>query len=129
MFALPVSFVYGKYSVRVKRNFFGKCEWECEPHGQRCETSETSETSGTSETNGTSGTGETSGTSGTGGTGGTGEGNCGTNLCQGGTDNYYQTFINKILIMNIETHYKELITQLVSACSYKKILENSSFHY
>ncbi len=23
-FALPVSFVYGKYSVRVKRNFFGE---------------------------------------------------------------------------------------------------------
>lgn len=76
----------------------GKCEWECESHGQRCETSET---------------------------GGTSE----TNLCQRGIDNYYQTFINKILIMNIETHYKELITQLVSACSYKKNLENSSFHY
>ena len=66
--------------------------------------------------NGRAGTGETSGTG-------------GTNLCQTGIDNYYQTFINKILIMNIETHYKELITQLVSACSYKKNLENISFYY
>ena len=33
--------------------------WECEPHGQRCETGETS---GTSETSETSGTGGTSGT-------------------------------------------------------------------
>ena len=32
-----------------------KCEWECEPHGQRCETG------GTGETSGTSGTGETGG--------------------------------------------------------------------
>ena len=44
-----------------------KCEWECEPHGQRCGTggtggtSETSETGGTSETSETGGTGETSG--------------------------------------------------------------------
>ena len=69
--------------------------------------------------NGRNGTGETSET------GGTSE----TNLYQRGIDNYYQTFINKILIMNIETHYKELITQLVSACSYKKNLENISFYY
>lgn len=62
------------------------------------------------------GTGETSGTG-------------GTNLCQRGIDNYYQTFINKILIMNIETHYKKLITQLVPTCSYKKNLENISFYY
>ena len=60
---------------------------------------------------------------------------CGTGGTSGnvraivGQRGIYQTFINKILIMNIETHYKELITQLVSACSYKKILENSSFHY
>ena len=67
----------------------GKCEWECEPHGQRCETSGTSETSE-------------------------------TNLCQRGIDNYYQTFINKILIMNIETHYKELITQLVPTRAIKR---------
>lgn|GEM_PF-1317458 len=97
-FALPVSFVYGKYSVRVKRKIFGKCEWD----RQKCGTS---------------------------GTGGTSEGNCGTNLCQRGIDNYYQTFINKILIMNIETHYKKLITQLVPTCSYKKNLENISFYY
>ena len=31
--------------------------------------------------------------------------------------------------MNIERHYKKLITQLVPTCSYKKNLENSSFHY
>ena len=42
---------------------------------------------------------------------------------------YIKHLLIKILIMNIETHYKELITQLVSACSYKKNLENSSFHY
>ena len=53
---------------------------------------------------------------GTSGTGGTSE----TNLCQRGTDNYYQTFINKILIMNIETHYKELITQLVPTRAIKR---------
>ena len=32
----------------------------------------------------------------------------------------YQTFINKILIMNIETHYKELITQLVPTRAIKR---------
>ena len=79
----------------------GKWDWECEPHGQRCETGGTGGTSETSE-------------------------NVRAIVGQRGI---YQTFINKILIMNIETHYKELITQLVSACSYKKILENSSFHY
>ena len=52
-----------------------------------------------------------------------------TNLCQRGIDNYYQTFINKILIMNIETHYKKLITQLVPTCSCKKNLEYILFHY
>ena len=31
--------------------------------------------------------------------------------------------------MNIETHYKKLITQLVPTCSYKKNLENISFYY
>ena len=54
--------------------------------------------------NGRAGTGETSGTGGTGG----------TNLCQTGIDNYYQTFINKILIMNIETHYNQLIAYIES---------------
>ena len=31
--------------------------------------------------------------------------------------------------MNIETHYKKLITQLVPTCSYKKNLEYILFHY
>jgi len=33
----------------------GKWDWECEPHGQRCETGGTSGTGGTSETSGTGG--------------------------------------------------------------------------
>ena len=33
----------------------GKCEWECEPHGQRCETGGTSGTGGTGETSGRNG--------------------------------------------------------------------------
>ena len=70
-FALPVSFVYGKYSVRVKRKIFGEVQAEqakmrrmgasrtgdcgraeraeCEPHRQRCGTGGTG---GTSETSG-----------------------------------------------------------------------------
>ena len=113
----------------------GKCKWECEPHGQRCGTGGTGGTSGTSETGGTSGTGgtsETSGTSGTSGTGGTSETSGNVRAIVGQTcdkGEYIKHLLIKILIMNIETHYKELITQLVSACSYKKNLENSSFHY
>ena len=51
--------------------FLGKWDWECEPHGQRCETGGTSETGETSETGGTSGTG------------GTNEGNCGMRVYVG----------------------------------------------
>jgi len=53
---------------------------------------------------------------GTGGTGGT-SGNVRAIVGQRGI---YQTFINKILIMNIETHYKELITQLVPTRAIKR---------
>lgn len=89
---------------------------------------ESASETGEDEKNGRNEKAERNGTGETSGTGGTSE-TSGTNLCQRGIDNYYQTFINKILIMNIETHYKKLITQLVPTCSCKKNLEYILFHY